>query len=764
MTNRRFPLAKGAAACQGEAMTEALRICPLCEATCGLVLTIEDKAVVKVRGDDDDVFSHGFLCPKGVALGELHADPRRLRSPMVRDDSGELREATWDEAFEVIRTRLAPLITEHGADAVGLYLGNPNVHSLAGTFMLPAFVRALGTMQRFSASTVDQMPKQAASALMFGTPLSVPVPDVDHTDYFLILGANPMVSNGSLMTAADMPGRLRALRKRGGRLLVVDPIRTRTASIADEHLAIRPGSDALWLASLAHLLTMDPDLGAAAAWLDENEWARLVVALADFTPEATAPMTGIDATTTRRIAQELRDAEHPVVYGRMGTTTSGLTIGDRVVPMATVASWLIDVVNIAIGALDARGGAMFPMPVAGGPTTEGTPGVGRGVTIPGRRRTRVRGLPSVLGEFPTSALAEEIDTPDPETGEHIRAVFVVGGNPLVSTPNGNRLTAAFESLDLLVSVDPYLTATSERADVVLPVASPLTRPQHDVVFNNLAVRNQARYSPPVFDVPEGEKDEAEVLLQLAAIAVGVTTGTEPDPQAVDDLIAYTVAQQACTDEASRAHGCDPAEVLAAVAHRRGVDRILDLRIRSGPYGDGFGRYPDGLTLDSVIAAPHGIDLGPLQPRLPEVLRTPSGRIDVAPQVLLDALDESRALLDHSPESSRFTLVGRRQLRSNNSWMKGLPTLTGGSNTATAMMNPNDTLELGIADGDAVRVSSTVGAITLPVAVSDDVSAGCVCIPHGWSEANVNLLVDIDSVDQLGGTSVLSGIPVDVVPA
>jgi anaerobic selenocysteine-containing dehydrogenase len=370
----------------------------------------------------------------------------------------------------------------------------------------------------------------------------------------------------------------------------------------------------------------------------------------------------------------------------------------------------------------------------------------------------------VLGEFPTSALAEEIDTPDPETGEHIRAVFVVGGNPLVSTPNGNRLAAAFASLDLLVCVDPYLTETGQHADVVLPVASPLTRSHHDVVFNNLAVRNQARYSPPVFDIPEGEKDEAQVLLQLAAIAIGVTTGSEPTPEAVDDLIAFTVAQQACTDEASRAHGREPAEILAAVGDRRGVDRVLDLRIRSGPYGDGFGTHPEGLTLDSLIAAPHGIDLGPLQPRLPEVLRTPTGRIDVAPSVLLDALAAARKVVDREPPSGHFTLIGRRQLRSNNSWMKGLPTLTGGSNMPTAMMHPDDARALGVGEGQDVLVSSSVGAITLPVAIKDDVTAGCVCIPHGWSEANVNVLVDVDAVDELGGTSVLSGIPVDIVPA
>ena len=741
---------------------QALRICPLCEATCGLTLAIEGTQVTDVRGDAEDVFSRGYICPKGVALGELHSDPNRLTQPLIRGEDGSLQPATWEEAFTVIRERLTVIVGEHGPQSVGLFLGNPNVHNLSGAFYLPAFIKALGTTQRFSASTVDQMPKQVACALMYGTALSVPVPDIDRTDYFLMLGANPLISNGSMMTAANFPGRLRALRKRGGKLVVVDPVRTRTAAASDEHLPIRPGSDAMWLASLALLLTREPTLAAAESWIDPTEWQEIVTRLAPFTPEATAPVTGIDAETTHRIAGELRTARSAAVYGRMGTTTSGFTSRHTTTPLATLTSWLIDVINLAIGSLDRPGGVMFPLPVAGGPSTEGTPGSGHGIQIPGRRRTRVRGLPSALGEFPTSALAEEIDTPDPDTGERIRAVFVIGGNPIVSTPNQTRLTKAFGQLDLLVSVDPFLTATSSLADVVLPVASPLTRPQHDVVFNNLAVRNQARYSPPVFEVPEGEKDETEVLAHLAAIAAGIASGHEPTPAQIDDLIAYTVAAQSCNDEASRAHGQAPEELLEAVSHRAGVDRILDLRIRSGPYGDGFGSHPDGLTLQDLIDNPHGIDLGPLEPRLPEVLRTPSGRIDVAPPVLLDALGEAATLLADAGPPPRFTLVGRRQLRSNNSWMKGLPTLTGGSNVPTAMIHPDDAAELGILDGSQVTVSTTTGSIKLPAAVRDDVARGCVCIPHGWSEANVNALVDVQTIDSLAGTSVLSGLGIDII--
>jgi anaerobic selenocysteine-containing dehydrogenase len=735
----------------------ALRICPLCEANCGLELEITGSTVTSVRGDKADVFSHGFICPKGVSLGAVDADPTRLRTPLVRDSHGVLLPATWDEAFSVIRTRLGEVISTSGPDSVGLFLGNPNVHSLSGAFMLPTLIKSLGTSQRFSASTVDQMPKQAASAMMYGTALSIALADIDRTDLFLVLGANPLVSNGSMLTAPDFPGRLRALRKRGGRMVVVDPIRTRTAEFADEHLEIRPGSDALWLAAIAHVLIVEgvADFGAAEQWIDSDAVESLTSALSPFTPESVAAVTGIDAGVTRRIAAELQAAPSAAVYGRMGTTTSGLSIDGSVLPMGTVASWLIDVINISIGSLDKPGGVMFALPAAGGPSTEGTPGVGHGVSIPGRRRTRVRGLPSVLGEYPVSALAEEIDTPDAQSGTHIRAMFVIGGNPIVSTPDASRLRAAFESLDFMVSVDPYLTATNSLADVVLPVSSPLTRPHYDVVFNNLAVRNQARYSPAVFPVPEGQMDEANVLLTLAGIAVGINTGNELSAEAMDDILAATVAHQAVSDSASRLHGSTVEAVLASVAPLRGVDRVLDIRLRSSPAG---------LTLQEVIEAPHGIDLGPLTPRLPEVLRTPSGRIEFAPPVLVETLATASSALSVAapgPEIGSYLLVGRRQLRSNNSWMKDIENLQGGSNLPTAQMHPLDAEDLGRSDGEMIRVTTASGSLNIALAISDTVSRGCICIPHGWADFNVNVLVSADHVDPLGGTAVLSGLPVTV---
>jgi anaerobic selenocysteine-containing dehydrogenase len=735
----------------------ALRICPLCEANCGLELSITGLTVTSVRGDKADVFSHGYICPKGVSLGDVDADPTRLSTPLIRNSNGALVSATWDEAFALIRTRLGEVIKLSGPDSVGLFLGNPNVHSLSGAFMLPAFIKSLGSSQRFSASTVDQMPKQAASAMMYGTALSIALADIDRTDYFLVLGANPIVSNGSMLTAADFPGRLRALRRRGGRMVVVDPIRTRTAEFADEHVGIRPGSDALWLAAIAHVLIVEgnPNFGAAAQWIDSAAVTSLVSVLSAFTPEAVAAVTGIDAGVTRRISAELLAAPSAAVYGRMGTTTSGLCIDGSVLPMGTVASWLIDVINISIGSLDKPGGVMFALPAAGGPSTEGTPGIGHGVSIPGRRRTRVRGLPSVLGEFPVSALAEEIDTPDSESRDHIRAMFVIGGNPIVSTPDSLRLRAAFESLDFLVSVDPYLTATSSLADVVLPVSSPLTRSHYDVVFNNLAVRNQARYSPAVFPVPQGHMDEADVLLTLAGIAIGINTGNEISAEAMDDILAATVAHQAVSDSASRLQGLTVEAVLELVAPLRRVERVLDIRLRSSPAG---------LTLQQIIDAPHGIDLGPLTPRLPEVLRTPSGRIEFAPPVLVATLASAAAAMNTptpGPAVGSYLLVGRRQLRSNNSWMKDIVNLQGGSNMPTAQMHPLDAADLGRTDGEMICVTSASGSLNIALAISDTVSRGCICIPHGWADFNVNVLVSVDHVDPLGGTAVLSGLPVTV---
>lgn len=771
-------------------LRSAKHICPLCEATCGLQVTLADtrdggSTVVQVRGDEQDVFSAGFICPKGVAIGDLQEDPARLRTPMVRE-AGRLRPASWDEAFDLIRDRLRTVISDHGVDAIGVYLGNPNVHNVTSTFYIPALIRALGTRYRFSASTVDQMPQQVAVGLMFGTELSVPVPDIDRTDLLVVIGGNPLVSNGSMMTAPDMPGRLRALRRRGGRLVVIDPVRTRTAAAADEYLCIRPGTDVLLLAAMVHVLYRDGLVNAAAAaqWLPAEALADLGKLIQPFDPEAVAHLTGIDAEQMRRLAHEIAGTTRAAVYGRMGTSTSGLLVDGEPTSFATLASWMIAVINLITGKLDVPGGVMFPLPAAGGPTTYGEPGRGRGIRIPGSQRTRVRNLPSVLGEFPSAALAEEIDTPDPVSGERLRALLVIAGNPVVSTPDADRLDAALGTLDFMVSIDGYLTETSRHADVILPAPSPLARAHYDMVFASLAIRNTARFSPAILDRGDLERDEGEVLLTLAGIAIAARAAAngeeavEPTAEQMDDLVAYEVARRAGTDLASRVHGQEPAALLAAVQPRRGVERLLDLSLRSGPYGDGFGTHPDGLTLDRVQAAPGGIDLGPLQPRLPEVLRTPSGLIELLPEQLVAEMGRLTAALPRTTAHDGLLLVGRRQLRTNNSWLRTISRLTSGSSRCTLQVHPTDALARGLADGDTACLTSPNGSIEVLIEVTDGVRDGVVVLPHGWSAvpegtwgpvalqsggSNVNVLTPAIGLDPLAGTAVLNAIPVDLHP-
>ncbi|WP_157869552.1 molybdopterin-dependent oxidoreductase, partial [Streptomyces hirsutus] len=478
----------------------ALRICPLCEATCGLTLTLDEGRVTGARGDRDDVFSKGFICPKGAAFPAVDADPDRLRGPLVRID-GELREASWEEAFDAVAAGIRPVVERHGPDAVGVVLGNPNVHTVAGALYPPVLIAGLGTRSLFTASTVDQMPKHVSSGLLFGDANAIPVPDLDRTDHLLLIGANPLESNGSLCTAPDFPGRLRALRARGGTLTVVDPRRTRTARLADRHIAVRPGTDALLLAAMASVLVEEHlvDLGDCAPHVQGV--AELTDAVKDFTPEAVAPACDVDADTIRTLARELAAAPTAAVYGRIGSCT---------VPHGTLASWLVDVLNILTGNLDRPGGALFPRAA-----TDKTPrpaGPGRGFAL-GRWHSRVSGHPEAKGELPLSALAEEIDTAT-DAGEPLRALIAVAANPVLSAPDGDRLDKALGSLDFMVSVDPYLNETSRHAHVVLPPPPPAQSPHHDFAFNTLAVRNQVRYTRPALPLEPGRMPETEILARL----------------------------------------------------------------------------------------------------------------------------------------------------------------------------------------------------------------------------------------------------------
>jgi anaerobic selenocysteine-containing dehydrogenase len=735
----------------------ALRICPLCEAGCGLEVGFDaGDGIVRIRGDRDDVWSAGYLCPKGPALKQLHEDPDRLRAPVVRRD-GRFVEVGWDEAFAEAHRLLGAVVDAHSRDALAVYLGNPNVHNLAGSLYVKPLVKALGTRNVFTASTVDQRPKEISSALLFGTPLTVPVPDIDRTDHLLLLGANPVESNGSLATAPDWPGRLDALRARGGRLVVVDPRRTRTAERADEHVPIRPGADAFLLFAILNVLAADGlvDPGPAGPWLTGLD---VVAGLAaPFTPKAVEPATGIPAATIRRLAHDLADAPTACVYGRIGTTTA---------EFGTLTSWLVDVVNAATGNLDRPGGAMFARAAAGAANTRGEPRVGRPVRL-GRYASRVRGLPESLGELPVVCFAEEIDTPG---DGQIRGLVTVAGNPVLSTPNAGRLDAALATLEAYVAVDPYVNETTRHADVILPVPSALQRGHYDLFLSQLALRNMARYSPPALPLAPGQLDEWEVLARLALPA--------SNPAAVDDDLARSLAAGAVADPSSPVHGRDVDELLGALGGRRGPERLLDLMLRTGPYGDGFGAVAGGLSLDALLAAPHGIDLGPLEPRLPEVLRTPTGLVDLAPEPLVADVARLRAALAERAGDGSMVLIGRRHLRSNNSWMHNVAVLVKGRPQCTLLVHPDDADRLGLTDGAPAEVASRAGAITIPVEVTEAIRPGVVSIPHGWGHdlpgvqlnvagryagVNSNVLAEEDRFDPLSGTAVLNGIPVTVRP-
>ena len=728
-------------------MTLHYRTCPLCEATCALEIEVKDDGSVgRIRGDRDDPWSHGYICPKGSTLKQLHEDPDRVRTPLVRGDDGELHPASWDDAFTEVERRLLPILEQHGRDAVAIYIGNPTVHNLSGILYVKPLVKALGTRNVYSASTVDQRPKEISTGLMFGTPIAFPVPDLDRTDHLVVLGANPWASNGSLATAPDWPGRLKAIQERGGRVVVIDPNRTKTADEADEYVPIRPGTDAFLLMAMAHVLFDEGlvDLGGAGSYVDGVDAVRDLCA--DFTPEAVSSACGVAAAEIRHLTRELAAAPTAAVYGRVGTCTQ---------EFGTLCSWLVDVVNTLTGNLDRPGGVMFSTPAHGSGNTRGEPRIGRAIRL-GRHRSRVRGLPETLGELPVVCLAEEIDTPG---DGQVRALVTVAGNPVLSTPNGGRLDAAMEGLELVVCVDPYLNETTRHADVLLPPPSALQRSHYDVAFWSFSLRNYAKYSAPVLPLEDGQCDEWRILARLALIASGMGAGA--DPSAVDDIVIDSLARSA--------GGFD----VAQLAPRVGPERVLDFMLRTGPYG---------LTLDELMRHEHGLDLGPLVPRLPDALRTPSGNVELAPEPMVEDVARLRAALGRSasaPANGGFLLIGRRHLRSNNSWMHNVNVLVKGKERCTLQVNPADASRVGVEDGGSAKVSSRVGTVVADVEVTDAVMSGVVSLPHGWGHdapgaqlsiasqhagVNFNLLADDELFDAISGNAVLNGVPVEVAPA
>ena len=737
------------------------RTCPLCEATCGLEITVgPGEQVVRIRGDRDDVFSHGFTCPKGSTLKQLHEDPDRLRRPLVRRN-GEHVEVSWEEAWDAVAAGLGRVIERHGRGALAVYGGNPGAHNLGSMLYNSVVYRSMGSHNKFSASTVDQIPKHVAGGYMFGTPQSIPVPDIDHTDYLVLLGANPYESNGSLCTAPDFPGRIQGVRSRGGKVVTIDPRRTKTADNSDQWIAVKPGTDGLLLAAVLNVLFTE-GLARPEARLAQitDGIDDLRAAVETHTPESVEHATGVSASVIRTLAREIAAAPTAAVYGRIGVNA---------VEFGTLNAWLIDAINMVTGNLDRRGGAMFTTPATGSATTRGQAGKGKGFTI-GRGHSRVSKKPEAMGEYPVAVLAEEITTP----GEgQVRGFICLSGNPVMSTPHAKQLDAALDSLEFMVSVDIYLNETSRHADVILPAPTALQKEHYDVGLYAYAVRNVANFSERVFPLEDGQPDEWEILVKLGAILQGLDATTEP--QVIDDAMLRQSIGAAVATAGSPVHGRDAEEIfdLLSADGRSGPARQIDLMLQTGPYGAGFGANPGGLSLQRLLDNPHGVDLGALEPRLPEAMRTTDGRINLAPPLFLAEM-ERLAGKKHEMENAGVLLVGRRDLKSNNSWMHNLRILTKGSLSCTLHVHPDDAAGLGVATGSVVRVTSRVGSVDVTAEVTDSVRPGVVSLPHGWGHnvpgtrmavaaekagVNSNILTDDRTLDPLSGNAALNAIPV-----
>ncbi len=711
--------------------------CPLCEAMCGLRFEVDGQRITSVSGDDQDVFSQGYICPKGAAIAAIHEDPDRLRTPMRRTPSGDFEPISWKEAYDIVGTRLRAVRAEHGPEAIALYMGNPIAHNHGVLALRQGLFNALGTRNCMSAGSQDTSPRFAASYYLYGSSLAVPIPDIERTDYFLCLGANPRVSNGSMMTAPDVRRRLRAIRERGGRIVVVDPRRTETAREADEHIAILPGGDAAFLLAMAHVLIADGRVDRAAIERLAVGWDEIERRLQHFSPERVSQSVGIDAATIRRIAREFADAPTSAVYSRLGVCNSA---------HGTLASLATDLVNLAAGRLGQVGGSMFPTPAF-----DTTPIVKlTGADGHGRWHSRVRRLPETFGDLPASILAEEIETPG--QGQ-VRAMVVFAGNPVLSTPNGRRLDAALERLDFMVAIDLYINETTRHADVILPPAWSLCEDHVDLIAMSNAVRNIARWAPRVLDKPQDTPSDWQIVLELIYRLGGGPTGFKW----VDWI--YRLGRHA--------------------GFRWKPDSTIDLLLRLGPYGDRYLPFSRGLNLKKLKQATHGVDLGPLQPGVAHRVLHKGRRMRLDSGVLLTAIDAlARSLSDAPPANGSLLLIGRRELRSNNSWMHNVPQLVSGHERCVLLVHPDDATRVGIADGQSALLENHVCQAEVTVHTSDEMRPGVVSLPHGWGHAasarwqrtagarpgvSVNDWTDDQQVESVVGQSILNGVRVRLKP-
>jgi anaerobic selenocysteine-containing dehydrogenase len=678
------------------------RTCHICEANCGVIVTAEGRDILSIKGDPDNALSRGHICPKATAIADLQNDPDRLRAPMKRVGEDWV-EISWDQAFAEIGAQTRAIIAGD-PQASALYIGNPNAHSYGNVFTSSDLKKALKTRNMFSASTLDQMPHHLSNLWTYGHSGLWAVPDIDRAETIVIMGGNPVASNGSIWTVPDFKKRAQAMRKRGGQIIVIDPRRSETAKIADHHIFIRPAADAYFLIAL--LKTIKPDPRRLAGMM--TGWDQAMNALARFDPATCASLAGVEIADVNRVATRLSGGPG-ALYGRIGASTQRF---------GTLTAWLITLVNIACGQLDREGGLLFTLPAADTVSVFG-PG-----TL-GRYHSRVSGHPEALGEFPTAALAEEIETPG--KGQ-IRALFVIAGNPVLSSPNGPRLDAALGSLELMVSVDMYMNATSRRAHYILPPTGPLERDHYGLFLLPIAVRNFAAYSKPMFEKPEGALHDWEILRGLAA-----AISDEPvNPATPRDM--------------------------------------LDGMLKAGPYG---------VSLADVEAQPSGIDFGiPAAGALPERLQTPDKKLHCAPEAMIADLDRLYAEMNAEADG-RLKLIGRRHPRSNNSWLHNSARLVKGGDRCTLMINPLDARARNLGDGALAEVRSRVGSVRLSVEVTDDMMPGVVSIPHGWGHGlrgirmkvaqahagvSINDLTDETALDPVSGNAAFSGIPVDVRPA
>jgi anaerobic selenocysteine-containing dehydrogenase len=703
-----------------------LTACNLCEAICGLELTITGGRVTGIRGNPDDPLSRGYICPKGVALADVYDDPDRLRRPVRRVSTGSdphWQEISWDEALDLTADGLARALNEHGRDAVGVYLGNPNAHALASATHALPFVKSLRTHNRFSASTVDQVPHQLVAWQMFGHQLLIPIPDLDRTSYLLVVGANPMASNGSLMTAPDFPRRARSIKERGGRIVVLDPRRTETAAVASEHVFIRPGTDVVVLFAMLRTLLAE-GRARPPAYVDGLDRLRVIVE--PFTSALAEQVSGVPASTLERIARELSDAAAGAAYGRVGVSTTGF---------GTLSHWAINCLNLLAGHFDQPGGVLFPEPAV---DVVGRRFVGTGHFD--RYRSRVRGLPEYGGELPAACMREEIETPG---NGQIRAFVTIAGNPVLSTPDGAGLGKALDGLDFMAAIDLYLNETTRHADVILPPTTALERDHYDLVFHTLAVRNTARFSSAVFAKPPGAMHDWQIFREL-------TTRLERRLRRPDGRRARLVRRLRLVTS--------PTLQLA-------------LLLRTGRR----------VSLGRLRRHPEGVDLGPLRPTMPDRLQTANHRVDLVPALIVGDLDRLQRWLDERADDDPdddLVLIGRRHKQDNNSWFHNSTRLTRGKPRHQLLMHPDDLAARGLEDGALVTVSSRVGSVRVEVVATDDMMKGVVSLPHGYGHqvdgtrlrnaskvpgVSINDLTDPELLD-VSGNAALNGVPVSVEAA